>query len=218
MRSLADELMQMRAEVLRTYPAEANAAFAEAIEQLRMLQLAEISLAVGDVFPEFTLPDDAGHLVSSSDLLAERPLAVAFFRGTWCPYCTAELKFLEHVHPAIGDAGAELVGISPDAPQQLAESRRALDLHFRLLSDTNGRLAQLCGLNYDVPDRLVDFFISAGIDLPGRHGRDGWSLPLPASYVIDREGVVALALADPDWRFRAEPADLIAAVRRLRRN
>jgi peroxiredoxin len=212
--SLADELARLRHEVLQTYPEEANAAFAEAIEELRMLQLAENSLAAGDAFPDFALPDDSGRLVADSDLLAERPLVIAFFRGAWCPYCHAELRFLEQARPEIEAAGATLVGISPDLPETLAQTRASLGLGFLLLSDPEGRLARLCGLRYDVPDRLVDLFITAGIDLPGRHGRDGWSLPLPASYVVDRGGIIAYALADPDWRFRANPEDLVAAARR----
>jgi peroxiredoxin len=213
--SLADELVRLRQEVLATFPEEGNRAFAEAIEELRMLQLAEHSLAVGDVFPEFALPDDSGRIVEGADLLAERPLVTAFFRGTWCPYCHAELRFLEQARPEIEAARARLVGISPDAPELLRETRGALGLRFTLLSDPGSKVARLCGLRYDVPDRLVDFFIDVGIDLPGRHRQLGWSLPLPASYVVDRNGIIVFALADPDWRFRAEPADLIAAVQQV---
>jgi peroxiredoxin len=155
--------------------------------------------------------------VRSGDLLAERPLVAAFFRGAWCPYCRAELRFLEQARPELAAAGAALVGISPDAPERLRETRDAMDLRFTLLSDPGASLARLCGLRYEVPDRLVDFFIAAGIDLPLRHGRSGWSLPLPASYVVARDATIIFALADADWRFRAEPADLIAAVRRLAR-
>jgi peroxiredoxin len=213
--SLADELARLRQEVLATYPLEGNEAFAESIEELRMLQLAEHSVAVGDEFPDFALPDDTGLIVASSELLAERPLVAAFFRGSWCPYCRLELGFLESAQPKIEAAGGRLVGISPDTPEVLCETRRVHGLSFTLLSDPNGGLARLCGLRYDVADRLVDFFITAGIDLPGRHARSGWSLPLPASYVVDCNGTVAFALADADWRFRAEPEDMIAAVRRL---
>ena len=215
MTSLADELARLRAEVLRIYPEEANLAFAAAIEELRMLQLADHSLASGEVFPDFALPDDGGRLIESDELIGERPLVMAFFRGTWCPYCRVALHALEQARQAIEAAGGRLAAIAPDAPRHLRAARAEVGLSFMLLSDPDGGLARLCGLDYAVPDRLVDVFIRAGIDLPGRHGRDGWSLPLPASFVIDLDGKVAFAAADPDWRFRTDPADLLAALRHL---
>ena len=67
----------------------------DAIERLRMLQLVEQGLTVGDVLPDFRLPDTGGRVVASEDLLAAGPLAVMFFRGPWCPYCSLTLQALE---------------------------------------------------------------------------------------------------------------------------
>ena len=114
--SLENELERRRAAVAKALPAEDLKIIRETVERLRMLQLAEHSLAAGDHLPDLALPDDHGRIVSSEELLAQGTLVLAFFRGGWCPFCDAALEALEAARPALEELGARLVGVSPLVP------------------------------------------------------------------------------------------------------
>jgi peroxiredoxin len=183
------------------------------MEQLRLQQLAEHSLEIGDPFPDFALPDATGVTVSSDDLLDRGPLVIAFFRGGWCPYCEVALGTLESARPEVERLGATLVGISLLRPSTLARLAQERGLSFLLLSDRTGRLARLCGIRYRLPEAHQAFLLRQGIDLEKLQGDNGWQLALPATYVVDRDASVRFAFVDPDWTRRAEPDDFLAALR-----
>jgi peroxiredoxin len=214
--SLDDELSSIRAAGLgRLDPAEWEG-LRDAIERLRMRQLAEHGPQVGDTLPDFALPDAAGRVVASGELLDRGPLVLAFFRGGWCPYCDRTLRALEAARPRLEEAGATLAGVAPCRPEELARVAAEKGLGYLLLSDTGGRLAALCGLLYAMTPAQIAFYRDRwGADVPAVGAGTGWELPLAASYVAGRDGVIAYAFADADWARRAEPEDLVGAVRAL---
>jgi peroxiredoxin len=210
--SLDEQLARVREAVAKAVSAEDQRIVARTIERNRMLQLAEQSLRVGDILPDFSLPDAEGRTVTSGDLLDSGPLVVAFFRGDWCPYCDVALRALEAARPAIEAVGAALVGISPETPEQLRRTAAAKSLGFPLLSDADSGFSTLCGIRYAIPAAHVDFYRRVGIDLSMGPGDEDWWLPLPAAYVVGRDGVIAQVFVDPDWSYRAEPDALVEAA------
>lgn len=214
--TLDTDLGSLRARSRAGMDPSAWAGMEAAIERLRMMQAAEHGPAVGDTLPDFELPDAAGRTVASGALLDRGPLVLVFFRGNWCPYCDLTLRALEAARPRLEEAGATLVGVAPVRPEELARTVAEKGLRFTLLSDSGGRLADLCGLLHAMTPEQVAFYRDGrGIDIPAAAAGTGWALPLPASYVVGRDGVVAHAFADADWARRAEPADLVEAVRAL---
>ena len=97
--TLQCELDGIKAQLLAVLGPEDRQALEDAIERLRMLQLVEQGLGVGDVLPDFILPDIGGRVLASEGLLAKGPLAVMFFRGPWCPYCSLTLQALDEARP-----------------------------------------------------------------------------------------------------------------------
>ena len=91
---LEDRLSRRRAELRGSLTPDDRAVLLGVVERLRMLQIVEQGLLVGDPLPEFALPDTDGVVVSSEGLLARGPLAVVFIRGPWCPYCSLTLGAL----------------------------------------------------------------------------------------------------------------------------
>jgi peroxiredoxin len=214
--SLEDELARRRRRVAETFPERSLRTIDAAIRRLEMLQIAETSVQPGDTLPDFALPDAAGRTVTSDALLAEAPLVLSFFRGSWCPYCDATFRAMEAARPGLEAAGGRLVGICPDRPEELRRTIDSLGLGFPLLSDHESRVAALCGLRWEVNDPHVEMLAGLGVDLPRRHGSGDWALPVPATYIVDGDGIVRYVHAKADWRYRAEPADLVAALQRLR--
>jgi peroxiredoxin len=213
--TLEDKLSRCRAELRGGLPPADCKTLCDAVERLRMLQIVEQGLQVGDLLPEFALPDTDGRIVSSETLLAEWPLAVVFVRGPWCPYCTLALEALEEVRPSIERLGAGLVVISPMPADDLRRAAVERELRLLLLSDAGAHYAKTCGVQYEMTEAHIDLYRRLGWDIERFNAGSGWELPVPASYVADRDGVIGFAFADADWSYRAEPAAMVAAVERL---
>lgn len=213
--NLHEHLSGLCARIRAALPRDDVRILDDAVEELRMMQLAEQGLQAGEPFPDFALPDSEGRVVASGELLDRGPLVVAFYRGGWCPYCDAMLRAFEEARPAIEAAGASLVAVSADRPDEQARTRAGKGLGFPLLSDAGGRLARLCGVQFELNQAHVALYERLGIDLPACHAETGWELPLPATYVVGQDGIVAYLFVDADWTRRAEPTDVVAAVRGL---
>jgi peroxiredoxin len=213
--TLSDELERRRAAAAASIAPDDLRTIEDAIEGLRLRQVAEQSLRAGETLPDFALPDATGRVVTSDGLLDRAPLVLAFFRGPWCPYCDATLRALEAARKDIEGEGGTLVAVSPLRPEVLRQGARERGLGFTLLSDTDGHLAGLCGVRFEVPAEHAGFLLRFGVDLACLHAGAGWQLPLPATYVVDGDATVRYAFADPDWARRAEPAEIVATVRAL---
>ena len=82
------------------------------------------ALGVGGMIPDFALPASDGRFVHSADLLAQGPLVISFYRGSWCFYCESELTALRDAHPALLAAGGQVVAIAGEAGGRSAASKR----------------------------------------------------------------------------------------------
>jgi peroxiredoxin len=213
--TLEERLGRRRAELRGGLEPGDRETLRAAVERLRMLQLVEQGLQDGDLLPEFALPGTDGMIVSGEALLAEGPLAVVFVRGPWCPYCSLALEALEEVRPALERLGAGLVVISPMGADDLRRAADERGLRLQLVSDAGAGYARICGVQYEMTQAHIDLYRRLGWDIERFNAGSGWELPVPASYVAGRDGVIGFAFADADWSHRAEPAAMVAAVERL---
>ena len=180
-----------------------------------LLPQAGNALEAGDRFPDITLTDQLGRPVDLAALAADGPLVVAFYRGGWCPYCNLELRAYQKALPDIERLGARLIAVTPETPDNALSTAEKNDLAFTVLSDARGRLADALGIRFELSDAVKAYFVKAGHDLPARNGDDLWSLPMPATYVVDKGGRIALAFVDPDYRKRLDPAQAIAVLEKI---
>lgn len=176
---------------------------------------AEGALNEGDIFPEFALPDEDGKFARSSELLRRGPLVVNFYRGQWCPFCSATVEAMSAVAPAIRAAGATVVGISPELGHLSFSTGRKHDINFSMLSDLDNGLALQCGLLFRLTDDIIREYRADGLDLAKVYGNGSWFLPIPASYIVTPNGRISHAHVNPDFRYRMEPEDVLRAVEKL---
>ena len=167
---------------------------------------------VGEPMPEFVLPDETGRLVSLAQLLASGPVVVSFNRGHWCPYCRLNVDALAKAHPEIVRLGAQVVAISPETVQWTAELKAYAKAPFPILSDVDGGYALELNLLFWIGDEKRDALAAGGTDLVQFQGNETWMLPVPATFVIDHEGIVRARHVDPDYRRRMDIDELLAAV------
>ncbi|MDA2919441.1 AhpC/TSA family protein [Desulfobacterota bacterium AH_259_B03_O07] len=180
--------------------------------------IADNSLKVGDKVPDFNLPNAVGEEVRLKELLDKGPVILNFYRGGWCPYCNLELNAYQKRLPEINELGASLVAISPQTPDNSLSTAEKNELKFQVLSDVGNKVANQFGLVFKVPSELQEIYNNFGITLPKFNGDESWELPMPGTYVIDKDGTVSYAFADPDYTKRAEPDEVIAKLEEITTN
>ncbi|MCB1490219.1 MAG: AhpC/TSA family protein [Rhodobiaceae bacterium] len=189
-----------------------------ATDELIASGAADKALKVGDRAPVFTLNDTDGTPVSSAERLAESPLVVTFYRGVWCPYCNMDLQALEEAQPQINALGAQLVTISPQVAANSRRSKRENNVTYPILSDPRNDVAAAFGLRFKLPDYLADLYRNAfKNDLAVVNGDESWTLPMPARFIIDRDGVIVYAEVNPDYTRRPDPSELLPTLELLKR-
>ncbi|MEU0969524.1 peroxiredoxin-like family protein [Streptomyces sp. NPDC005917] len=193
-------------------PAEVREIMRRAGQELADSGQADRALAVGAQAPRFSLRSATGQAVALDDLLADGPVVLTFYRGAWCPYCNIALRALQQHHDAVTTRGARLVAVSPQIPDESLTLAEKHALTFDVLSDIGSDTAKQYGLTFDLPDDLAAVYDKLGVDLQRVNDGHPRTLPLPATYVIDREGVIRWAFIDTDYTTRAEPADILAAL------
>jgi peroxiredoxin len=173
-------------------------------------------LAVGDEAPDFTLFDAVGASVTLSELLATGPVVLTFYRGEWCPYCNVQLRHLEQALPDFRKLNATLVAVSPQSPDHALSLTEKHDLKYPVLSDVDQEVARAYRVQFTLSGDLEDLQVNVFQNDPSVQNADGTrSLPVPATFVIDRQGVVRAAFVDADWRVRVAPEDIEAVLERL---
>jgi peroxiredoxin len=217
-RSLGEVFAERKELIAKYVPVETQAVDARAIAGLKENHLAENVLCVGSRAPAFELRDHNNKLVSSADLLRQTRLVICFFRGRWCPFCVGQLEAMNLVLPRIELAGASLLAISPQTVQQSFFMVDQHKLRFPLLSDAGNKVARQFGLVYRVPEEQQAIYRRAFINLPFANGDDGWELPIPASFILERDGTVVYASANEDYTERPEPSEILLHLVQLRAN
>lgn len=173
-------------------------------------------LAVGDRVPAIVLADAAGRIVDVGGLLTAGPVIVIFYRGGWCPFCNLELKAYQDLLPQIRASGASLVAISPEKPDESLSTAQKNELTFDVLSDVGQKVGRAFGLVYEFTDEVRTVYEAFRLDIPARNGEpQEWALPVSATYVVGQDGVIVYANIDTDYRERADPEEVMAALRHV---
>ena len=214
--SLSGELERVAAALAARRSPDARRAVEEQLLRLRETGLAQAALRVGELAPDFDLPDVAtGRAVSLTGLLDRGPVVVNFVRGFWCPYCNIQMRALARVEQRLTALGAALLAITAQPLESSLNGIAVSPLPYPLLHDSGGRVATLFGIAFPVSPDVARIYELSGI--PTTRTLAGETiLPIPASYVIARDGTVTYAFVDVDHTRRAEPEALVAAVEATR--
>ncbi len=210
--ALRPKLDSMTARFKSHAPKEKFDLYQGSIDDLRKSGILESALNVGDTVPEFALPDALGDTVSLASLVADGPLVIVWYRGGWCPYCNLTLAAWKKELPVVKAEGARLVAISPEIPDSSLSTKEKHELEFTVLSDYGNALAHRCGIAFKLPPAIVKAY-SEHFDLAEFNGDDRYELPLAATYIVGTDRVIRYAFLDADYKRRAEPADVIAALK-----
>ena len=210
--TLAADLAEQAKMSAKKFPEKIRKVFNEGIETVRGSGIEKSAKQVGDQAIDADLTGWDGTNVKLSDLWSEGPIVLMWYRGGWCPYCNLQLRAMQESLDEIGDAGARLVVLTPELPEKAKETAEANELDIVALYDEDNQLASEYGIMFDLPEPIVPMYRDK-IKLPEYNGNDKMQLPLSATYVVNKSGKITYAFLDADYKNRAEPADVIDAVR-----
>lgn len=171
-------------------------------------QNAASALQVGSVAPFFEAKDQNGSLVSLKNLTNKGEVVLIFYRGQWCPYCNRELKHLEDSLSFITDKGASVIAVTPETTDNVDKTIEKTKATYSILSDNGLKIMKAYKVAFNVDQETIDKYKTYGIDFDKANGSNGAVLPVPAVYIIDKNGKIKYAYFDTDYRNRASIKDL----------
>jgi peroxiredoxin len=210
---LADRLGELASDVRRLAPDFADIVD-RMVHRLQTGGAGSSAPAIGARLTPFVLPDENGRLRSLPELMETGHLVIAFHRGHWCPYCRIEARALARIEPEVQALGGRIVIITPETQVYTRRMKTESGGQFTILTDMDSGYALELDLAIKINDEKRDAMISAGWDISAFHNNDDWILPIPATFVLDRGGVVRGRFVDPDYRRRMEIDDMLDALRR----
>jgi len=210
--SLQQELAELKADIKTKVPAEVFHRFEKSIDDLEQQGVGSNAPKVGDNISNFVLSNQSGERRHLTDLRANGPVVMVFYRGGWCPYCNLELRAYQQILPQIEAAGATLVAITPETPDNSLSTSEKNELKFEVLTDAGAEYAKQIGISFSLPQDLRELYTSLGGDLNKFNGEGNWDLPIPATFVVDAGGKVVFAHVDPNYTTRANTKDVLSVV------
>lgn len=214
--SYKEELSKVRAELKEMLPPEELAVFDADAALLQKRIKAPLKVKAGDIAPAFELPNALGNRVGLGTLLEKGPVVLGFYRGAWCPYCNIELRLYQEMLPEIKEASASLVFISPQSPDQSLSLAEKAGLEFEVLSDTACQVAQRYVEVFKNSDAPIEAMDKLGYDFGSFYEDDSNLLPVPAIFIIGKDGIIKHAAAQSgDYRERNEPSEILEQLKRI---
>lgn len=177
--------------------------------------LPDPGIKVGEMAPGFTLKNAFGKEISLKQELKKGPVILVFYRGAWCPFCNMHLHVLQQSLPQFKKYGAQLITITPQTPDKSAEQIGKDGFPFEVLSDLDSQVMKDYKLYFEIPDDLVSVYKHVGLDIEAFNGKGRNVLPVPGSFVIDKNGIVRAMQARTDYKLRMEPETIIDALKKI---
>lgn len=212
---LADRLQAFADEVRHLAP-HFQAAVDILVSRLAQTNAGAAAPKVGEPMPAFLLPDEQGRLIRLEEFLSEGPVALAFNRGYWCPYCRINIDALARAQEEVAHERRFIAAIVPDRQRFTAWLKSDTKAPFPILTDMDNGYAMTLGLAIYVGDELKRMMVSAGWDPAVSQGTEDWTLPVPATFVVGTDGIVQARFVDPDYRVRMAVEEMLAALRSAR--
>lgn len=211
---LMESIEEFKEKLKETIPESFSQKINQFIDDLEHSEAGK-GLPIGGKAPDFTLPDASGAKIQLSEELKKGPVVLMFYRGNWCPYCNLTLKAYQQSLAEIKAAGAQLMAISLQQPDDSLSMKEKNQLEFHVLSDVGGKVSEEYKLLFEMPEYLIDTYKEKNMDLTKINGTEKWVLPVPATFVIDPSGTIRFSHIEADYSKRAEPSEIVTILQSL---
>lgn len=167
-------------------------------------------LLINEKAPVFSAKVQYGKKISLQEQLEKEPVVLVFYRGQWCPYCNRQLKKLEDSLSFISDKGANLITITPEKPENISKTIDKTKATYSILFDEGLKIMKSYDVVFTVDNNTIERYKGFGIDLSEANGTNGANLPVPALFIINKEGIIIYRHFDPDYKHRPSVQEILS--------
>ncbi len=215
MSRLLDEINKYQEAFKEKVPQDIQQVMLDATEDLKRLSLSKNALKISDKAIDFELPNAVNKPVSLKEALENNDFVVInFYRGIWCPYCNLELQALQSINSELEKLNAKLIAISPQTPDSSLTTKEKNELEFEVLSDKDNKVAKEYGLVFSLAEELRPIYKSFGIDIVAANEENSFELPMPATYIVNKNQEIIYSFIDEDYTKRSEPQTILDIIQK----
>lgn len=174
-------------------------------------------LKAGNDVPHFQAKTVHGETFVLEQALQQGPLVIIFYRGHWCPVCNKHLGVLQDSLQLIHEKGARVIAVSPEKPELLNKTVEKTGAAFTLLYDEHYRIADAFDVTFR-PDSMqrIMYNTMLGAKLKNAHSDDSQRLPIPATFIISKEGKIVWRQFDPDYKKRSSVKEILTVLSKMK--
>ena len=171
-------------------------------------------LFINSKAPDFKVKDQSGVEVNLKELRKKGPVVLVFYRGNWCPYCNKELSRLQDSLSLITAKGAQVIAITPEGTEGIGKTIEKTKAVFPIIHDEEMKISKAYKVAYEVDEKTTNRYKSFGNDLLAinEQKQKAW-LPVPAVYIINKEGSVTYRYFNEDYKKRPAIKDILAELK-----
>jgi peroxiredoxin len=175
-------------------------------------------LFINSKAPDFKSKDQNGNEIALKELRKKASVVLVFYRGYWCPYCNKELERLQDSLQLITDRGAQLVAVTPEKQEGIAKTVEKTKASFPIITDEQMKIMKAYDVAYQVDEKTIARYKMASIDLAANNGQkpDAVYLPIPAVYVINKQGEITYRYFESDYRKRPYVKEILDNLKGLK--
>lgn len=167
-------------------------------------------LFINSKAPDFKATDQYGNEIRLKDVLKDSLVVLVFYRGQWDPYCYKHLRKLEDSLQLIKSKGARLIAVTPEKPEYISKTIEKTNASFPIIYDKETKIMKAYAVMFEVDQKTVSRYKNADIDLATASGqKDKIYLPVPAVYIISKEGTIIYRFFDADYKKRATVEEIL---------
>lgn len=166
-------------------------------------------LKVGDVAPMFKAKDQNGKTVKLKQALKKGPVVMLFYRGQWCPFCNKQLSHFSDSLQMLTAKGATILAVTPETGENVKKTIEKTKASFPVLEDAGMAIMKMYKVNFAVDENTISKYKGYGIDFDKANGSNGANLPVPATYIIGKDGIVKYVFFNKDYRKRASVQEIL---------
>lgn len=166
-------------------------------------------LKMGDIAPDINAMDQDGKKVQLKELLKKGDVVVIFYRGQWCPFCSKQLSKVNDSLSFVSAKGASVIAVTPETPENIKKTVEKTKATYAILEDNNMSIMKSYKVNFAVDEKTIEKYKTYGIDFDKANGSNGANLPVPATYIIGKDGKIKYAFFNPDYRQRPSVKEIL---------
>ena len=166
-------------------------------------------LKVGDIAPDFTTADQNGKKLQLKKLLKKGDVVLVFYRGQWCPFCNKQLSKINDSLSFIKAKGATVIAVTPETADNIKTTISKTKVTYSIVEDKGMAVMKEYKVNFAVDEKTIAKYKNYGIDFNKANGDNGANLPVPATYIIGKDGKIKYAFFNADYTKRASVKDIL---------